>query len=1383
MKKLSILLMLCFVFTASFGYINPELKKQIETKKDGIISTREDCQPAESQTDLDINNVRARLLVGGDLWWDKRNGRYIVPKPAPGFPEVSALFAGGVWIGGTDQNGNLKLAAVTYAQGNETDWYPGPLEEDGTTEFEECKKWDRFFKVTGQEVREHVAKFLASDGNYNCDSIADNVKYWPAKGNDYFAEKFGFQLPDQSLAPFHDEDLDGQYDPCFGDFPIIEIRGCEPIGNSPERVRERALKLLPDEMVFWIYNDNGGQHRSSTASPIQMEVQVQAFAYATNDEINDMTFYRYKLINKATDPIGECYFAMFVDPDLGCFEDDYVGCDTTKVVQKDRLTGKVRKVSRDLMYVYNTDAVDGTGGTCSCGQGVNTYCNEVPVLGVDYFRGPRRPYRFVKDADGNPVVDANGDKELEALKLNDEDKNIDTLLELGMTSFTYFNNSGQGAPPEPTTDPTVGIEFYRYMTGLWKNGTPFTVGGSGFNPESTDTTLFAVPSFPNDNNGWSMCTADLGPLDRRTIQATGPLLLTPGASNELIVGVVYVPDMNYPCPDMTRLIAADEIAQNLFDACFEIVDGPDAPDMYSVELDRELILLLGNKEDPIKNNNAFEQYEGIDINAPVEVDDNTYKFEGYKIYQLANANVSLQELDDEDKARLVGQVDLKNGISEIYNWTNVSNPLPEFSSKPVWTFKKMVDGADLGIRHSFNITNDAFATGDTRLINHKNYYYTVITYAYNNYATFDESAPESTQNMPYLEGRRNLTTYTFTPRPIVYNNLNSVYGEQAEVTRLDGEGSGTNFLDLEDGIREQILAEGEIDVIPYKKGFGPVEVKVVDPLRITDGEYTLEVQGDYKESSKNPRIGENARWVLTENATGTVIAADKSFEVFNEQIIAGKGFSIEFNQVEEPSETVSGYIGEALEYADPNANNWLRFIKPSVGITYSLGNGQSFPIMDFANPDLKDGASDFATSADFMIPMPYTRFTQDTRFSIDGQVIYSYSPGWNGLQFFADGQEIDHVNNVDIVFTSDKSKWSRCPVVETANPNYNSQLSQTNTIGGAAQFDLRKSPSVDKDGNPTSGTGMGWFPGYAVDVETGERLNVFFGENSAFNDENDNAVSSEPGSANNGDDMIFNPTSNVVPDGFEFNLLNPFSYYGGGQHFVYVTRQKYDEGAALAEYFAESDADKGPAVAFITWAGWPLVAPGMTLNSLADGLIPNDVVVKLRAQNKYNKELNPKDFDDAERFVTEGGMPKYLIKFSGKEITETVVEETNDILDDVAVVPNPYYAYSAYENTQFATTVKVTNLPDVAIVTIYSLDGKFIRQFNRSETPSGFGDIDNPLVDSRQTTPSLEWDLKNSKGIPVASGVYIFHIEAPDLNAETTVKWFGVNRKFDPSGL
>ena len=174
--------------------------------------------------------------------------------------------------------------------------------------------------------------------------------------------------------------LNGVYEPQYGEFPVIDIRNC-------------PKDIYPDEMIFWIYNDAGGIHTNTNGSPIRMEVQVQSFAFRTADELNDMTFQRYKLINRAPQEIKDCYFAMWTDPDLGCFSDDYIGCDTTRVKGK----------SRDLMYIYNIDATDGTNG-CQCpspnGSSVNTYCQDVPILGIDYFRGPTKN-EFVKDPNGN----------------------------------------------------------------------------------------------------------------------------------------------------------------------------------------------------------------------------------------------------------------------------------------------------------------------------------------------------------------------------------------------------------------------------------------------------------------------------------------------------------------------------------------------------------------------------------------------------------------------------------------------------------------------------------------------------------------------------------------------------------------------------------------------------------------------------------------------------------------------------------------------------------------------------------------------------------------------------------------------------------------------
>jgi hypothetical protein len=145
-------------------------------------------------------------------------------------------------------------------------------------------------------------------------------------------------------------------------------------------------------------------------------------------------------------------------------------------------------------------------------------------------------------------------------------------------------------------------------------------------------------------------------------------------------------------------------------------------------------------------------------------------------------------------------------------------------------------------------------------------------------------------------------------------------------------------------------------------------------------------------------------------------------------------------------------------------------------------------------------------------------------------------------------------------------------------------------------------------------------------------------------------------------------------------------------------------------------------------------------------------------------------------------LPVYEFEISNKAAENIEPEEYEGALANVNVVPNPYYAYSAYENSALVNTIKITNLPDRAIVTIYTLDGKFIRQFNRDESPMIKSD---PFVatTSSQTRPALEWDLKNNKNIPIASGVYLIHVVAPDLGEERVLKWFGVNRQFDPTGL
>jgi hypothetical protein len=1333
-------------------------------------SYRSDCQQATRQTDMAINNVRARLMTGGDVWWDLKDGKYIVPKvdPASGLPEVSSIFAGAVWLGGYDPAGNLKVAAQTYRSQTRNDFWPGPLGEDGKTSRDVCAQWDKFFRVLGEDIRSHVRAYREATNagtEYTTDMIPREVLGWPSFGNPWFREIHGFELPNtsQGLAGFWDENLDGIYNPIDGDFPIIEIRGCEPTST------EGALKLLPDEMIFWIYNDAGNIHTNSNGFEINMEVQVQAFAYATNDEINDMTFQRYKLINRATDTIEQTFFAMWVDPDLGCYQDDYIGCDTL----------------RSMMYVYNEDEVDGIVG-CDCG-GVPTYCSNVPILGVDYFRGPRDLDRPLRDSVTGDTIG---------------------FEEIGMSSFVYYNNRGIGDNPPATGDPTRAIEFYRYLSGFWLDGTPFTYGDNGYNVGSTDNVKYAFPSAPDDKAGdaWSMCTAGLSFGDRRTVQASGPFRLKPGAVNELIIGVVWLPSQRYPCPSIVPLQNVDDIAQALFDNCFELTDGPDAPDMAFVELNRELICILTNDE---SSNNYLEQYRGLDLQAPMNAKDSFYDFEGYRVYQLRSSEVGPSELGDPDKARLVFQADIKNGISSIYNWEPIENPNGNFN---LFAPRLMVQGADRGITHSFKLTEDQFAVTDRSLVNHKKYYYMAVAYAHNDYEYDDivDGTPVTRQGFDpstglgqrraFLEGRKNVRQYVVTPRPILAQYLRSEYGQGMEITRVSGRGNGGIFLEVTDGTRERILSSSFDGVIDYKQGQGPLNVKVINPLEVRNAD--LEVSLYNTDGSTG--VNANTRWRMVDLSSGREIVSDYSLGRPNEQVLQDYGISLTMLLVDtigsrgdDPTAANNnGAIGASIEYSDRDKPFWFAGL-PDLDQSFGTLNGIPFQPLNF----IKNGSNEPDEPLDptralhrigtgFFAPM----FMMDYRFTpgvmLLSPMVLDNSNGPNLRSRLVKG----NLNNVDIVLTPDKSKWSRCVVIETASQHHFDAAAQFGTPNpDTRMFDRRKAPSIGLDGRyatndgtitgaPLSGgstdpndpnylqpTGMGWFPGYAVDVDCGKRVNIFFGENTFFNSFFDGFL--DTASIGISTDMIWNPSSQFFIQ--QFTNVPAVGLFAGGQHHIYLTNQDYDGCAAIYPRLepGRNYIFKRPVFDNITWSGIPLLPDGQKLLTYSEGLIPNEVVIKLRANSQYSTAC-----------TTPGNpMPKYIVKVRAQ--AEKVEDEKGieTALDAINVVPNPYYGYSSYETSQFTNTVKITNLPDKCIVTIYSLDGKFIKQYNRNENPMARTGS-NPGSRQAQTIPNLEWDLRNFRNIPIASGVYLIHIDAGELG-QRVIKWFGVNRQFDPSGL
>ncbi|MGE5176685.1 MAG: T9SS type A sorting domain-containing protein, partial [Hyphomicrobiales bacterium] len=103
----------------------------------------------------------------------------------------------------------------------------------------------------------------------------------------------------------------------------------------------------------------------------------------------------------------------------------------------------------------------------------------------------------------------------------------------------------------------------------------------------------------------------------------------------------------------------------------------------------------------------------------------------------------------------------------------------------------------------------------------------------------------------------------------------------------------------------------------------------------------------------------------------------------------------------------------------------------------------------------------------------------------------------------------------------------------------------------------------------------------------------------------------------------------------------------------------------------------------------------------------------------------------------------------------TVVK--ND-MSKIRAVPNPYYAHSQYELTQFDRVMKFTNIPSSKKVTIriFNLAGDLVRTISRS---AAAGDD--------MSSSEITWDLNTANNLPVASGIYIVRIDVDGVGSRT----------------
>jgi hypothetical protein len=1225
------------------------------------------CLPATQQRDLDVNNVRTTILNGGDMWWNLSNAKYEIPKVQAGQVSKHSLFSGALWIGGIT-SGNLKLAAQTYRQSG-NDFYPGPLVSGAATiSADICKKYDKIYRVTLREI-EAFAKSPDKVSN-----VPEDIENWP--GNPKEDDPIGIA---PKLAPYFDFNSDGKYSSADGDYPTLND-GVEDLGN------------IPDMMMFMIYNDKGNLHLETNSNPIGLEFHLQAFAYSTNNEINNMTFYRNTIFNRSNEKLDSTVFGQWVDADLGNYSDDYVECD----------------VKRNLGICYNGDDND---------EGILGYGLNPPSVGVTFFEGPRRP----------------------------------DSSEIGLTKFVYYNNdfSLTGNPSRPE-------HYWNYLNGRWKDGASITYGGNGRGGADTASYMFPGLSDPAGRALWNERVAGNQPQDRRFLQTAGSFTLLPGAVNRVTIGVVWARASSGGATGSFNLLKeASDKATTLYKNNFNQKIGPQAPKLEVVELNRKLVIRMNGTK-------GIESF--VDSFAGPCGAQTVYKFQGYQVFQLKTPNIP-SDLSDLSQARLVAQFDIIDGVARVVNTV--------FSAELEENVKRiMVDGSNSGIQHTFEITKDLFETGtDQTLVNFKNYHYYIVSYAtaVNCASDFDQ----------YLSSAKTIESdellrYTATPHDPVPSTYapKSDYGSGIPLTMVEGMGNGGRVVRLSEASINQLLAAPYYaKERVYIGGYSPVNVKIIDPLRVPLADFELGIvdQSVVRRNRTDSLAKDSTRWYIKNLTTGETRLSDTTIAYNNEQVFADWGLSVQVSQSILPGDAESlvdqtnGYISSEMIFS--STDEWLGGVvdeQVSGYVPYNWIRSGSTGRPDYNNGEIHDFAFnkvplDPRKNFSSIIQSTWAPYALAARWRTSNPTrTPTFGPAWdtdNAAGLASSDNLLSDLHSVQVVFTRDKSKWSRCIVLEMGeDKNLN--------FGGVDKFGIRKSLSVDKNGEPDGSgtTGLGWFPGYAIDLETGERLNVMFGEDSSIPDEN-------------GNDMIWNPTSTI----FKTNRA-----VFGGKHYVYVLGAKrvpglfnykgprYDE---CADYYNRLNGGSLPdgtnPSAFVRkrqvfsqmmYTSMALLEPGSKMYSPWNNLIPSDVTVRIHVKRPYANF-------SADGVVANDSMP--LFKFSTNGMATEVNNKTTAkrALDKVSIVPNPYYAYSQYEDpgNQLDSRIKITNLPPKCLVQIYTQDGVVVRTIRKD--------------DPNQTY--LIWDLKNNAKAPIASGVYLIHIKSDELGEERIIKWFGIMRPVD----
>ncbi|MFQ5706317.1 MAG: T9SS type A sorting domain-containing protein [bacterium] len=118
---------------------------------------------------------------------------------------------------------------------------------------------------------------------------------------------------------------------------------------------------------------------------------------------------------------------------------------------------------------------------------------------------------------------------------------------------------------------------------------------------------------------------------------------------------------------------------------------------------------------------------------------------------------------------------------------------------------------------------------------------------------------------------------------------------------------------------------------------------------------------------------------------------------------------------------------------------------------------------------------------------------------------------------------------------------------------------------------------------------------------------------------------------------------------------------------------------------------------------------------------------------------------------TKPNTPNDEFTFSTAAFKKTQSErlKKEDALKMVGVFPNPYLGFNRLETSGQNRFVRFNHLPAEVTIRIFNLAGTFVTELKKNDS-----------------SPWMDWNLKNANNLPIASGLYIAHVSMPGLGSK-----------------